>query len=290
MNMDNIRILYENLNLIMDTEIRKVKEYKEEIKTKYKELDNKLKEIIEKATINVQEYELLECEINDLKKKVISKGEKFTKNVLKKILELNQPDPQIIFIMNILYSILKENTVITTDNQVPTYDSKNINLLFEYLKNNITYQSINLLKSLVSETSNFIFSNELKTNATQIVKNYNLYKSNYSNSLPEIIVILDFIKSLIYYNTKVVLRNKLYERTKKLNNKMQTVQSELEKKIQLIDNIIDNINLLLNEILKDAKSFKNTKNKNDKIILGYNILEKYSLYEKYIVCQENLQC
>lgn len=288
MNMDNIRILYENLNLIMDTEIRKVKEYKEEIKTKYKELDNKLKEIIEKATINVQEYELLECEINDLKKKVISKGEKFTKNVLKKILELNQPDPQIIFIMNILYSILKENTVITTDNQVPTYDSKNINLLFEYLKNNITYQSINLLKSLVSETSNFIFSNELKTNATQIVKNYNLYKSNYSNSLPEIIVILDFIKSLIYYNTKVVLRNKLYERTKKLNNKMQTVQSELEKKIQLIDNIIDNINLLLNEILKDAKSFKNTKNKNDKIILGYNILEKYSLYEKYIVCQENL--
>ena len=62
----------------METEIRKLKEYIDEIKTNYQQKDNKLNQIVEKTTNILQEYELIEYEINTMKKKIIVKGEKVT--------------------------------------------------------------------------------------------------------------------------------------------------------------------------------------------------------------------
>ena len=45
--MDYLRILYKNLNLILETEIRKMKEYIEEYKYEYQQQDIKLNEIVE---------------------------------------------------------------------------------------------------------------------------------------------------------------------------------------------------------------------------------------------------
>ena len=47
--MDNLRILYKNLNLILETEIRKLKEYINQLKSDYQQQDNKLNEIVEKT-------------------------------------------------------------------------------------------------------------------------------------------------------------------------------------------------------------------------------------------------
>ena len=48
--MEDLRILFINLNLILETEISKLKEYIEEFKSNYQKKDNKLNEIVEKTT------------------------------------------------------------------------------------------------------------------------------------------------------------------------------------------------------------------------------------------------
>jgi hypothetical protein len=300
--MDNLRILYKNLNLILETEIRKLKEYIEQLKSDYQQQDNKLNEIVEKTANILQEYKLIEYEINTMKKKVIEKGEKVTTNTLNKIFQMNNPDSQIIYIMKIIYEILKKNIDVIEENSnksnsnnnsysfnntqkiKSTNDNNNKDINWEFIKKNITYKSILLLISFISETSNLNLSKEIMENATPIITKYNHYKNCYINTFPEIIIIIDFIKILIVYYTKLTLVNKLYKSNKNKNNKMETIQSDLDKHSELIQKT----KLLLEEITKDYNALKNNKNKNNRIIYGYNILEKYSLYEKYNVGQENI--
>ena len=59
-----------------------------------------------------------------------------------------------------------------------------------------------------------------------------------------------------------------------------------QKDLDKHSHLIQKTKILLDEVAKDYNALK--KNKNNRIIYGYNILEKYSLYEKYIVGQENL--
>lgn len=209
--MDNLRILYKNLNLILETEIRKLKEYIEQLKSDYQQQDNKLNEIVEKTANILQEYKLIEYEINTMKKKVIEKGEKVTTNTLNKIFQMNNPDSQIIYIMKIIYEILKKNIDVIEENSnksnsnnnsysfnntqkiKSTNDNKDIN--WEFIKKNITYKSILLLISFISETSNLNLSKEIMENATPIITKYNHYKNCYINTFPEIIIIIDFIKN-----------------------------------------------------------------------------------------------
>ena len=284
----------------METEIRKLKEFIEEFKLDYKQQDNKLNIIVEKTANILQEYELNEYEINTMKKKIILKGEKVNSGTLNKIFLLKNPDSQIIFIMKIIYEILKNNIDVIEDNSnlntnINNSNNNSINLStikkdtnnnisWDFLKANITYKSILLMLSLISETSNLNLSKEIIESATPIITKYNHYKSCYINSFPEIITIIDFIKILIVYHTKLNLVKKLYISNKNKNNKMETIQSDLDKHGQLIKKA----KLLLGEITKDYNALKKNKNKNDKIIYSYNILEKYSLYEKYTVAQENI--
>ena len=107
--MENLRILYKNLNLILETEIRKLKECIEEFKSDYQQQDNKLNVIVKKTANILQEYEFIEYEINTMKQKVIGTGEKVTSATLNKIFSVKNPDSQIIFIMNMMYEILKNN-------------------------------------------------------------------------------------------------------------------------------------------------------------------------------------
>ena len=109
--MEDLRILFINLNLILETEISKLKEYIEEFKSNYQKKDNKLNEIVEKTTNILQEYELIEYENNTMKKKVISKGEKVTPNTLNVIFSKKNPDSQIMFIMKIMNEILINNKI-----------------------------------------------------------------------------------------------------------------------------------------------------------------------------------
>ena len=70
--MENLRILYKNLPIILSKEISKLKEYMEELKSYYVKQNTKLNELIEKTTNILQGYQLIECELATMKKKLIS--------------------------------------------------------------------------------------------------------------------------------------------------------------------------------------------------------------------------
>ncbi len=239
-----------------------------------------------------------------MKEKVIEKGEKVTSGTLNKIFQIKNPDSQIIFIMKIIYQILNNNIDIIIENSSKNINNININndggggnknntnknlykkenITWDFMKKNITYKSILLLISLISETSNLNLSKEIMESATPIITKYNHFTNCYTDTYPEIITIIDFIKILIVYYTKLNLVKKLYISNKNKKNKMETIQSDLTK----YDESIQKAKLLLYEITKDYNAFKKNENKDNKIIYGYNILEKYSLYEKYYVGQESI--
>ena len=284
-NFDTLRIIYRNLNLILETEIRKLKAYIEEFKSEIKQKDNKLNEIVEKTSNKLLQYEFSECEINAMKTKVLVEGKNITSSTLNKIFSTKNPDSQIIYIMKIMYDILKNNTDIIEDSSVNTSKNKDNNIItWEFLQLNITYKSILLLLSFISENSNITLSKEIFENARPIITKYNHYKDCYKNTFPEIIAIINFIKILIEYYTKYILLKNLFVSNKNKNEKMVQIQSDLGKN-QLY---FQKAKSILDEIIKDYSALKKAKNTNNKIIYGYNILEKYSLYEKYTVCQENI--
>ena len=100
--MNRVRILYKNLHIILGKEIVKLKEFMEELKTYYNQQDTKLNEVIEKTTKVLQGYQLVECEVSSVQKKVISIGGQITSSVLKKIFKIKSPNSQIIYIMKII--------------------------------------------------------------------------------------------------------------------------------------------------------------------------------------------
>jgi len=283
--MNRLRILYKNLHIILSKEISKLKEYMEELKTYYHQQDTKLSEIIDKTTNIFQGYQLVECEISGLQKKFISIGEKITSSVIKKIFKIKNPDDQIIFIMNILYEILKSNIEINKENSINQKTNQIEEINWQFLKEKIQQKSILLLLSYISETSNLNISNEIMKNANLIMTKYDQYKNIYLENFPEIIIIIDFIEVLMIYYKKLSMLKKLYVSNQNKSNKMKTIQSDMDKHAELMTTA----KLLLDKITKDYENFiviLKSKDKSNRMIYGYNIIEKYGLYEKYVLSEE----
>ena len=79
---------------------------------------------------------------------------------------------------------------------------------------------------------------------------------------------------------------KLYNSNQNKNNKMTTIQSDMDKQAELMIKTKS----LLEKIIIDYENYKKiieSKDKNNRMIYGYNILEKYGLYEKYIVSEKS---
>lgn len=279
--MHDLRILYKNLELILTKELSKLAEFTKELKTCYYQQDSKLNETLEQTTKLFQGYQLVESEISSMQNKVIAKGEKITSSVLNKIFQLKNPNTQIIHIMKIVYEILRQNIDMMKENS--SNDDENIN--WEFLKKKVEKNSILLLLSKISETSTLNMSKEIMKNWTPINSKYNQYKNIYMKNFPEIMVILDFIEVLMVFYTKLTMLQKLYVSNQNKGNKLETIQSDINKNRGLIDLT----QLFLAKISKDFENYKKSlenKDKSNRMIYGYNILEKYSLYEKYIVSEE----
>jgi hypothetical protein len=216
-----------------------------------------------------------------MQKKVIAKGEKITSSVLNKIFQLKNPNTQIVHIMKIVYEILRQNIDIMKENSIN--DDENIN--WEFLKKKVEKNSILLLLSKISETSNLNMSKEIMKNWTPINSKYDQYKNTYMKYFPEIMVILDFIEVLMVFYTKLTMLQKLYVSNQNKGTKLETIQSDINKNRELMDLT----QLFLGKISKDFENYKKSlenKDKSNRMIFGYNILEKYALYEKYIVSEE----
>lgn len=279
--MHDLRILYKNLELILTKELSKLAEFTKELKTCYYQQDSKLNETLEQTTKLFQGYQLVESEISSMQNKVIAKGEKITSSVLNKIFQLKNPNTQIIHIMKIVYEILRQNIDMMKENS--SNDDDNIN--WEFLKKKVEKNSILLLLSKISETSTLNMSKEIMKNWTPINSKYNQYKNIYMKNFPEIMVILDFIEVLMVFYTKLTMLQKLYVSNQNKGNKLETIQSDINKNRGLMDLT----QLFLAKISKDFENYKKSlenKDKSNRMIYGYNILEKYSLYEKYIVSEE----
>ena len=283
--MNRLRILYKNLQIILSKEISKLREYIGELKTYCHQQDTKLNEILEKTTKLFQGYQLFECEIISVQKKVISAGEKINSSVLKKIFKIKNPNNQIIFIMKILYNILKSNTTIKDENSVNEKENQKEEINWTILKEKIEQKSLLLLLSYISETTNLNISNDILESSNLIIAKYDQYKKVYSEYFPEILIIIDFIEQLMVYYKKLNILKKLYETNQNKSNKMETIQSDMYKHAELLTKA----NFLLDKVQKDYDNYliiiKN-KDKSNRMIYGYNIIEKYGLYEKYSLSEE----
>ena len=283
--MNRLRILYKNLQIILSKEISKLREYIGELKIYCHQQDTKLNEILEKTTKLFQGYQLFECEIISVQKKVISTGEKINSSVLKKIFKIKNPNNQIIFIMKILYNILKSNTTIKDENSVNEKENQKEEINWTILKEKIEQKSLLLLLSYISETTNLNISNDILESSNLIIAKYDQYKKVYSEYFPEILIIIDFIEQLMVYYKKLNILKKLYETNQNKSNKMETIQSDMYKHAELLTKA----NFLLDKVQKDYDNYliiiKN-KDKSNRMIYGYNIIEKYGLYEKYSLSEE----
>ena len=285
--MNRVRILYKNLHIILGKEIVKLKEFMEELKTYYNQQDTKLNEVIEKTTKVLQGYQLVECEVSSVQKKVISIGGQITSSVLKKIFKIKSPNSQIIYIMKIIYDILKINIEINEDNSISEKINQYEEINWEFLKEKIQNKSIILLLSYISETSNLNISNEIMNSSNSILTKYDQYKSTYINTFPEIIIIIDFIEVLMVYYKKMNMLKKLYVSNQNKSNKMKTIQSDMDKHAGLISQT----KVLLDKVIKDYENYiliLKKKDKSNAMIYGYNIIEKYGLLEKYVLFEEHI--
>ena len=283
--MKYLRILYKNLHLILSKEISKLKEFTEELKKCYFQQDTKLSETIEKTTKLFQGYQLVECEISSMQKKVIAKGEKITSSVLNKIFQIKNPNNQIIHIMKIVYDILKQNIDILKDNETKEELKQKENINWEFLKKKVEQKSILLLLSFISETSNLNMPKEIMKNWTPINSKYDQCKNTYMKTFPEIMVIIDFIQVLMMFYIKLTMLKKLYLSNQKKTNKLELIQSDINKNREFMELT----QFFLAKISKDYENYQKSlenKDKSNQMIYGYNILEKYALYEKYIVYEE----
>ena len=181
--------------------------------------------------------------------------------------------------MKILYIVIKTNIKEENNKTNPINLNEN-DISWKQIQNNFNYKSILLLLSYISELTNIILSKEITKKSIEII-------AKYEKSEGEIRKIYNFLKLFFEYTTKLNFVKNLYASNLNKNTKMENLQLIINDLISLIQKS----KLISLEIIKDYNNFKEiaiNKNKNNTIIYGYNILEKYSLYEKYIVGQENI--
>jgi hypothetical protein len=187
--------------------------------------------------------------------------------------------------MKILYNILKSNTTIKDENSVNEKENQKEEINWTILKEKIEQKSLLLLLSYISETTNLNISNDILESSNLIIAKYDQYKKVYSEYFPEILIIIDFIEQLMVYYKKLNILKKLYETNQNKSNKMETIQSDMYKHAELLTKA----NFLLDKVQKDYDNYliiiKN-KDKSNRMIYGYNIIEKYGLYEKYSLSEE----
>ena len=150
--IENLRILYKNINLLLDTDIRKLNEFIKEINNDIQEKNIKKKEIIDKAENSIQEYDSLFYEINSLKKALIPQCEKINEKVINNIIKIGNPNDSIFLLMKTFYWI-----IIGFDKE----KSKNKNEVeWNFLQNNLSYQNFLLYLNFISNSTMSYLTNE----------------------------------------------------------------------------------------------------------------------------------
>ena len=273
--IENLRILYKNINLLLDTDIRKLNEFIKEINNDIQEKNIKKKEIIDKAENSIQEYDSLFYEINSLKKALIPQCEKINEKVINNIIKIGNPNDSIFLLMKTFYWI-----IIGFDKE----KSKNKNEVeWNFLQNNLSYQNFLLYLNFISNSTMSYLTNEDLDESMPFLVNYDKLKNIFSQISEDLVIILDFIKSSLELNVKINIMNSLYENNCNKNTKKENIDISINN----LNNLLQKGKMILSQIIKDYKKYKEIEiDDEEQIKKGYLILEKYSLFERYSVERE----
>ena len=259
--------------MLFQTEIKKLNQFIEEIQNECQEKNRKKMQIIEKAENSFQEYDLLYYEINTLKQNLISHCEKITQKVLNNILKIKNPNDSIFFLMKTFYMIIKGFEE----------GQKNKDIEWGLICKNLNNKSILSYLSFISESTIIYLTNEDLDEAMPFMVNYDKLKSIYIKLSKDLIIILDFIKLSLEFNVKLNIISSLYTSNCNKNTKINMLASNINE----LKNLLQKAKLVLLQIIKDYKNFKEMNmNEENQIKNGYLILEKYSLFERYSVEHE----
>ncbi len=270
---EDLRILYKNLGLLFETEIRKLNQFIEEIQNECQEKHVKKLQIIEKAENSFQEYDVLFYETNTLKQTLISQCEKINQKVLNNILKIKNPNDSIFFLMRTFYWIIKGFEE----------GEKNKEIEWEYIRKNLNYNSIRTYLSFISKSTIIYLTNEDLDEAMPFLVNYDKLKNIYIKISEDLITILDFIKLSLEFNVKLNIMSSLYRSNCNKNTKIDKLASNINE----LNNLLQKAKLVLLQIVKDYKNYKEINiNEESQMKNGYLILEKYSLFERYSVEHE----
>ena len=273
--IENLRILYKNICLLLETDIRKLNEFIKEINNDIQEKNIKKKEIIDKAENSIQEYDSLFYEINSLKQALIPQCEKINEKVINNILKIGNPNDSIFLLMKTFYWI-----TIGFDKE----KSKNKNEIeWNFLQNNLSYKNFLLYLNFLSNSTMSYLTNEDLDESMPFLVNYDKLKNIFNQISEDLVIILDFIKSSLELNVKINIMNSLYENNCNKNTKKENIDISINN----LNNLLQKGKMILSQIIKDYKNYKIMEIDDEKQIKkGYLILEKYSLFERYSVERE----
>ena len=272
---ENLRILYKNLFLLFETDIKKLNEFIKEIIEEIQEKNIKKKEIIDKAENSLQEYDLLFFEINSLKQALIPQCEKISQKVLNNILKISNPNDSIFFLMKTFYWIIKGFD--------KDKNQKKNEIQWNYLQNNLNYKSVLLYLSFISNSTMSYLTNEDLDESMPFLVNYDRLKNIFNDISKDLVIVLDFVKSSLELNVKLNIMNSLYENNCNKNAKIENIDISINN----LNNLLQKGNIILSQINLDFNNYKEFNyNEEEKIKNGYLMLEKYSIFERYSVERE----
>ena len=274
--IENLRILYRNISLLFETDIRKLNQFMKEIMNDIQEKNKKKKEIIDKAENSMQEYDLLFFEINSLKQALIPQCEKINQKVLDNILKISNPNDSIFYLMKAFYWIIKGFDKEKSQN-------KN-DIEWEFLQNNLNYQTFLSYLNFISNSTMSYLTNEDLDEAMPFLVNYDKLKNIFNQISEDLVKVLDFIKSSLELNVKLNIMNSLYENNCNKNTKIQNIDISINN----LNNLLQKVKMILSQINKDYKNYQElNQNDEEQIKNGYSLLEKYSFFERYSVEREH---
>ena len=272
---ENLGILYKNLVLLLETDIRKLNQFLREITNDIQEKNIRKKEIIDKAENSLQEYDLLYFEINSLKQALIPQCEKINQKVLNNILKISNPNDSIFFLMKTFYWVTKG---FEKDKNKEKND-----IQWDFLQKNLSYKTVLLYLSFISNSTMSYLTNEDLDEAMPFLVNYDKLKNIFHDISEDLVIVLDFVKSSLELNVKLNIMNSLYENNCNKNTKIENI----DKSINNLNNLYQNGKMILLQINKDYKNYKELNgSKEEQIKNGYLIMEKYALFERYSVEKE----
>ena len=150
-------------------------------------------------------------DIKTLKQTLISQSEKITLKVLNNILKIQNPNDSIFFLMKTFYWIIKG---------FKDEEKKN-NIEWEYIQKNLNYNSIILYISFISKSTRIYLTNEDLDEAMPFMVNYDKLKNIFLKISEDLIIILDFIRISLEFNSKLNIMSSLYTSNCSINKKVE---------------------------------------------------------------------